>query len=150
MKTTSLLVSSTDGAILFWRVFTLWVLRLCPVFLLSGLIAGCDTIQPEDPDTEATPLEDTTPVLEGYDTRFDLVGASKTADRAHWADGYVWADQPTSRILHGRIAGKSSETAYCVLSGLLHSRNTHRCYSGEYFVVQEAIRCDDPSVPFET
>ena len=29
-------------------------------------------------------------------TRADLDGLAKTADRAHWADGYAWADQPSS------------------------------------------------------
>jgi hypothetical protein len=97
MKTSLLMVSSTDDAFFPRRAFGLWALKLCYVILLSGLLAGCDTVQPtEDPDAEATLAEDDPPVQEGYDTRFDLSGASKTADRAHWADGYVWADQPTN------------------------------------------------------
>lgn len=97
MKTTSFKASNTNGAILFWHAFRLWALKLCPVILLSGLLAGCDTVQPaEDPEAETTIAEDESAVLEGYDTRYDPFGASKTADRAHWADGYVWAYDPTN------------------------------------------------------
>ena len=55
--------------------------------LLPILLAGCDVAQFEEPE------ETFEPALAEVRTRSEL-GAAKSTDGAHWADGYAWAHNP--------------------------------------------------------
>jgi hypothetical protein len=63
--------------------------------LTAGLLAGCEADRPvTGPSRERAPSE--AAVNAAVRARSQLEGLASVPDRAHWADGYVWAHDPTS------------------------------------------------------
>ena len=71
--------------------------HILAVLLMAVMLASCDAVDPGGVDeADGLTADNEPPVNVGYDFRSDDLVAGKVGDRAHWADGYAWADQPTS------------------------------------------------------